>query len=88
MVSEWKRTPVARKEYRCSWCFERIEKGEKHTYSWILDGRDGFHLRTHSDCDAAAQRSWDESGAMDGEPFCDERHQRGKSCSETKCGNY
>jgi len=47
--------PVARKEYRCVWCPEKILKGEKHIHeSSKYDGRFQDH-RWHPECKEASE---------------------------------
>lgn len=44
-------TPIARKQYRCIWCGQWIEKGEKHVvFRNIFEGRinaDRYHNECH-----------------------------------------
>jgi hypothetical protein len=47
----------ARNQYPCSWCNEKIEKGEKHySRAYIIDG-DFNSDRMHEECFEAMERS-------------------------------
>jgi len=48
--------PVGRKQYRCEWCGEIINTGEKHLYrSYIFEGR--FNSgRMHLECEFAMSK--------------------------------
>lgn len=60
LLSETK--PVARKEYRCIWCPEKILKGEKHLHERSkYDGRFQDH-RWHPECREAADLFFREYG--------------------------
>lgn len=51
--------PVARKEYRCEWCGEKILKGEKHhKYVGMWEG-DFQNWRMHSECKQDADLNGD-----------------------------
>lgn len=52
--------PVAKKEYICEWCAEKILKGEKHyKYVGIYDG-DFQSIRVHLECEKAMRRELSE----------------------------
>lgn len=58
-----KTSPVARKEYRCVWCPEKILVGEKHVHE--VSKHDG-HLqdhRWHLECSQAAESFFRKEGA-------------------------
>lgn len=60
--------PVARKEYRCIWCPEKILKGEKHTHEASkYDGELQDH-RWHLECRAAAASFYREYGEEEFQP--------------------
>lgn len=44
------KTHIARKEHRCDWCGQKIEKGEKYEYSFIVDGGDNWTFKNHLSC--------------------------------------
>lgn len=72
--------PVARKEYLCEWCPERIQVGEKHAqYAGVMDGYIQ-NTRMHLECLDASHREWDSWN----EELCQERHLRGMTCDETE----
>ncbi len=49
----------AAKGYRCWYCNEKIEIGEKHGYrTGIMEG-DFWTMRFHPECDAFAQEHWE-----------------------------
>lgn len=49
---------VARKRYRCWYCAQSIEKGEKHTHRTGVDGGDFWTMRAHPECDDYAAEHW------------------------------
>lgn len=52
-------TPRAAKRYRCWYCAQRIEVGEKHGYCTGTNEGDFWTMRFHPECDAYAQEHWD-----------------------------
>lgn len=69
--------PVARKDYRCEWCGETIQKGEKHAHfvgKWEGEFQD---WRMHAECSVDA----DSEELMDG--FMPYEHPRPSSFSDT-----
>lgn len=57
-------TPKARKEYRCEWCYEKIQIGEIHVNRvYIADGDFGSG-RMHDEC-------FEASGKADHEDVCE-----------------
>ncbi len=57
-----KTKPKARKEYRCIWCFEKIQRGEIHTHEVSkYDGRLQSH-RWHPECEDVAIKYFRQSG--------------------------
>ena len=57
-------TPKARKAYRCIWCYEPIEKGERHTHDVGTFDHRLQDIRFHPECFNALQESlvdsWDD----------------------------
>lgn len=63
--------PVARKEYRCEWCGEKILRGEKHfKYAGMWEG-DFQNYRMHLECENAC--SFENSYGEGFNPFENER---------------
>lgn len=81
--------PVAKKEHACEWCSDIVSVGEKYaTFTGIEYSGDFHFTKWHLDCKDAADRSFDESDAdWHYDPYCDEKHGRGKTCNETPCEN-
>ncbi len=52
-------TRRAAKRYRCYYCAQRIEVGEKHVYAVGTTDGDFWSMRAHPECDAYAQEHWD-----------------------------
>lgn len=69
-----KAEPVARKEYACIWCHERIEKGEKHIHEVSKYDGDFQDMRWHMECLKAFHDSYDKN---DGGEFEPHSHNRG-----------
>jgi len=70
--------PVARKEYHCIWCPEKILKGEKHIHESSKYDGDFQDHRWHFECIKASARFFKESGE---EEFTPHACKRG-SCEE------
>lgn len=88
MTFQRERVVKARKGYWCEWnCAEPIVIGESHTYVVGNAAGDFSAGRFHTECWDAFVDSWHDADAMPGDPLCDERHRRGKTCNETPCGN-
>lgn len=67
-----KTEPVARKEYACIWCPEKIIMGEKHIHE--ASTFDGFqNHRWHLECWAASQNYFTNSDETDFEPHACKR---------------
>ena len=49
--------PVARKEYKCIWCGEKILKGEKYLYRFYKYEGDLNSGRMHLECEEAMEGS-------------------------------
>lgn len=81
------KTPVARKEHQCYWCREMVTVGERYETITQLDGSLLCHDSFHTVCHVAASKSWDDGNAAYDDPWCDEQHERGKTCAGTPCGN-
>ena len=73
-------SPKARKTYRCIWCGEVIENGEKHRHEISkYEGNLQDH-RWHDECTSAASEFFhQEGGESDFEPYVNERGQREES---------
>lgn len=56
---------TGRKQYRCSWCDELIEKGEKHLYYTSVYYGDFQTTRMHLECEAAMDKT-DRDELIDG----------------------
>ena len=70
--------PVARKQHRCEWCGEAIEKGEKHAkYVGMFEG-DFQSWRMHQECSG-----WNTEAISEGfTPYENERvHPEGTAIS-------
>jgi hypothetical protein len=50
---------VARKQYRCFYCGQRIAISELHGYRTGVDGGDFWTMRHHPECDDYASKHWD-----------------------------
>lgn len=58
--------PVARKSYRCEWCFAPIPKGEQHAhFAGVWEG-DWQNWRMHSECHEAASEGEIQDGFTPG----------------------
>lgn len=66
LLSETK--PVARKEYRCIWCPEKILKGEKHIHESSKYDGDFQDHRWHMECKKAADSFFRENDECEFEP--------------------
>ncbi len=53
------RTCRAAKPYRCYYCDQRIEIGDKHGYRTGTSEGDFWTMRFHPECDAYATEHWD-----------------------------
>ncbi len=64
----------ARKQHRCDWCREAIEKGESYEYqTYIWDGR-VYDWKAHEACSRVASAIWDYAepdDGMDSGLFCE-----------------
>lgn len=70
-----KTTPVARKQYSCIWCVEKIEQGEKHVYEVSKYDGDFQCGRWHPECiEACHQYMKSQFGEDEFEPNA---HKRG-----------
>ncbi len=49
----------AAKRYRCYYCNQRIEVGEKHAHRTGVTEGDFWTMRAHPECDAYACEHWD-----------------------------
>ena len=55
------RYPVARKQYRCWYCGQHIEQGERHGYRAGVESGDFWTMRFHLECDkVASDEKWNE----------------------------
>lgn len=76
------KTVTCRKNHRCEWCGEWIEKGARAQYrSGVHDG-EMFSGHQHPEC-YAAMRSSDASDFDDGCGFMPMEQQRGKTMGES-----
>ena len=65
--------PVARKEYQCIWCPEKIEKGTKHRHEVSKYDSELQDHRWHLECAKASQEYFHESGEEEFEPHACKR---------------
>jgi len=65
--------PVARKEYRCIWCPEKILKGEKHYHEVSKYDGDFQDHRWHEECKAAADLFFRKHGEEEFDPHSNKR---------------
>jgi len=64
--------PIARKDHRCIWCGQKIEKGTKYrSEQSVFDGEFQNH-HWHEECDRAAQEYF-RYGEEEFEPYGNER---------------
>ena len=49
--------PIAREEHFCSWCYEKINKGEKYVYDFAKCDGDIQVLKFHNECWEALKKS-------------------------------
>lgn len=52
-------TRKARKQHRCNWCGNPIEKGEKYRHTVNVDGGDMWHFKEHLKCEQIFKVFWD-----------------------------
>lgn len=72
---------AARKNHRCHWCGERINKGESyHVWKGIYEG-DFSVFKTHPECNAAAERTMKHNREHEVEAW---DHERGLADHETR----
>jgi predicted nucleic acid-binding Zn-ribbon protein len=67
-------TPMARKQHRCTWCGEHIEKGDTYVrVSGVFDG-DLQTSKFHPECDdACTEEARYEGGSFEFMPYDNER---------------
>ena len=68
----------AAKIHKCCWCWQDIVKGEKHYHQIGIFNGDWNDWRMHLDCH-------DVSDPGEEEYLCENKHDRGKNCSD--CDN-
>lgn len=69
-----------KKTIRCSWCGERIHKGDPAVAWCCMDGRDFISVQVHPECSEAINRTLvEEGGVFD---FGSGEQKRGKSWGE------
>jgi len=55
-------SPVARKDYRCEWCGQKIPKGEKHFQYTGVWQDEWQYWRMHKECEKQRQIDYDGDG--------------------------
>lgn len=68
--------PVARKQYRCIWCPEKIDKGTKHVHESSKYDGDFQDHRWHLECYAASRKYFSENGECE---FMPHENRRGST---------
>lgn len=66
------RKPIARKEYCCNYCRDKIEKGQRYQRSFWKDGGIAYEWISHLECQFIVNELWDYYGpdyGVDSEDF-------------------